>query len=351
MTRTIEISIKTLITFTVFILALWMVFLIKDVLVLLFIAFILKCALSPLVIQLEERNMPRVVAIGIVYVLMVTSMVLIIGLIVPGFVRQIVNLINDFPYYLEQLSLLLANVSIQNQSLINSLSGEAANITSNLFLYTVNVFSVIVSFITVLVVAFYLLVEEDDLKQRLRSSLPGQYRDQVIRILTNVEARLGAWVRGQLVLSIIVSVMYFIGLSILGIENALALALLGGVLEIIPFIGAFLAAIPAILIALSTGSPILTLLVIALYVIVQQLHNNITVPKVMEKATGLSPLVILVAILIGQRIWGITGILIAIPFAVVVQVILFDMWGISRDTPQALVHMSEMDAAKDRDGR
>lgn len=323
----VEISIKTLITIAGFLLALWVIYIVRDVLVLLFVAFILKSAISPIIDYLEKRKLSRGIAILVVYITAVIAVVAAFAIILPVFVVQIINLINNFPQYVDSLSQFFSNTSIRNADFFGTLSSEIASFSTNIFRITLSIFSVVLAFISVAVITFYFLLDEKNLKNRFFASLPEPYAQQITRILHNVEIRLGAWVRGQLLLSLIIGVLYFIGLFGLGIPNPLALGLIAAIFEVVPIIGPIAAAIPAVIIAL-TISPAKALFVIVLFIVVQQLENHIIVPKVMQKATGLSPLIVLIAILVGGRILGAVGILLAVPAAVVMQEVLSDLWEI-----------------------
>ena len=135
---------------------------------------------------------------------------------------------------------------------------------------------------------------------------------------------MGMWLRGQLFLSFIVGLLVYIGLLILGVKYALVLALIAAILEIIPFIGPTIAAIPAILVGL-TDSWIKALVVVILYFVVQQLENHIIVPKVMQKAVGLNPIVVIIVIMVGAKLGGIVGALIAVPVAAAIGVFVGDI--------------------------
>lgn len=325
MTTKIEVSLRTLITIVLFALSIWALFSVRDVIILILVAFILASALSPLVTRLESRRVPRLVAILIIYIISLLIFGGLVAAIIPLFVSQIVNLINNFPAYLAEIASLFGNTPINSEDFINTLSGEVTAFSRNIFQFTLGVFSGVLSFITVAVLTFYLLVDEKNLRSRLQSGLPESYNGRVTRILEVVQTRLGAWVRGQLILSLIIGTMYFVGLTILGIPYSLALGIIAGMLEVVPVMGPIIAAIPAILIAL-TKSPVLAIGVIALFFVIQQLENHLIVPKVMQRAVGLSPLVTLLALLAGGKLFGIIGIVLAVPVAVIIHVILYDFW-------------------------
>ena len=144
--------------------------------------------------------------------------------------------------------------------------------------------------------------------------------DRLVIVVKDIEERLGAWVRGQLLLALIIGLASYLGLFILGISYVLPLALIAGILEMVPIIGPIISAIPAIIVAL-TVSPGLALAVAALYIIIQQLENNLIVPTVMHKVLGMPPLAILLALMVGGRLGGVVGIILAVPVLLVIQTV------------------------------
>ena len=159
--------------------------------------------------------------------------------------------------------------------------------------------------------------------KRLRP-LTGRAKEALFNILVNkIEGKVGAWVRGQLVLMLLVGVTTYIALLILGVPYALPLAIVAGLLKAIPVIGPIIAAIPAILVAF-VHSAVLAIAVLALYILVEQITDNFISPLLMAKAVDLSPLVIIFALLVGGMLFGIVGALLAVPAAGIAQVIFED---------------------------
>ena len=156
------------------------------------------------------------------------------------------------------------------------------------------------------------------------SPFSGKQEKLVESIIVKVENGLGQWIRGQLSLSFIVGVLTYIGLRILGIPYALPLALIAGILEIIPIVGPIISAIPAILVG-ATMAPILGLAAAALFLIIQQVENNIIVPMVMSRVVGIQPPIIIIALLIGGKIAGLAGAFLAIPIIVVAKIIIKEL--------------------------
>ena len=140
-------------------------------------------------------------------------------------------------------------------------------------------------------------------------------------IIDTLEKRLGGWARGEISLMLLVGVSTFIGLSLIGIPFALPLSILAGILEIVPYLGPVIAAIPSVIIGFGI-SPLTGFGVAALAFVIQQLENYVFVPKVMEKSVGVSPIITLLALAIGARVAGIVGMIISVPSVITLQVLI-----------------------------
>ena len=162
-------------------------------------------------------------------------------------------------------------------------------------------------------VSFYLLLDYDHLRKSFAKLFPKELEEGVKLTLIKIDEKLGAWVRGQIMLSAIIAVISWTALTLLDMPFALPLALLAGILEIIPIIGPILSSIPAIIVALAI-SPTMGITVAIFYLVVQMLENNILVPKIMQKTVGLNPVVVILGVMIGTRFMGIIGALLAVPF-------------------------------------
>ena len=142
--------------------------------------------------------------------------------------------------------------------------------------------------------------------------------------MDEIEKRLGGWIRAEIVLMIIIGLLTFIGLTLLGIDYALPLAILAGFLEIIPNIGPFISAIPAVLVGLFI-SPLMALAVAALYFLVQQIENNFIVPQLMAKECGINPLITIIALIAGFKLGGVIGAVLAVPIILLIEIILTEV--------------------------
>lgn len=313
----IEISPKTIFLIVLFVVGGWFLIQIKDVLFLLFISFIMMSALRPIVDRLEKVGIPRGLGILTVYIILIAIIVLYGSFVFPPLISESARLINNLPQYIGQLA---PYIQINPETLL----AQVAPLTQNVARFTVGVLSNIISILTVLVFAFYFLLERNNLTKWLEVLLGSQWGEKGIVIVKKCEERMGAWVRGQLLLMIIIGQATYIGLALLGINYALPLALIAGLLEAFPIIGPNIAAIPAILIAL-TQSPGQAIAVVAFYIVIQQLENNFIVPTVMRKTVGLAPLASLLALMIGGRLGGIVGVILAVPILLVIQTVVSEL--------------------------
>ncbi len=319
----IEISHKTIIFTVFFLLFLWLIWEIHDIIILLFTSFILTSAAQPLIDRLEHRNVPRALAIMALYVVGIIFLSLTTSTILPPLIVQSVRLGNQLPTY---LSVFLAQFNLGGLN-IETLSGQIGPLTQSVVFLTFGIFGNILSLLTLLVFTFYFLLERKRLDYYFAHFFGSQLGDRMFSIILKVEGRLGAWVRGQIILMLIIGIATYIGLLLLGIEYALALALIAGIMEIVPVVGPIVSAIPAIIVALAISpSPLVALGVVGLYFVIQQLENHLIVPTVMRKAVGLPPIVTLVALMVGGRIGGIIGAILAVPVLVTILVIVREVF-------------------------
>lgn len=313
MTSKIEISHRSIVFTVIFLLALWVLFQIRDILFLVFIAFILMTALRPLVDWLEWAKLPRVIAILFIYTIVFGFFGVSLAGTIPSLVIQSTKFVQELPNFLEKV-LPYWNIDAR------SMSQQIAPISENIVKLTVGIFSNLLTTLTVLVFTFYFLLERKKLESLLTNTMGEDAAERVIDALRNIELRLGSWVNGQLLLMAIIGVSVYAGLTLLHVEFALPLAIIAGVLEIVPMIGPIASAIPAVLVAI-TISPFLALSVVALYFIIQQVENNIFVPLILRKSVGLSPIVTIFGLMVGGRLAGIVGAILAVPMVLVLQVI------------------------------
>ena len=317
----VDISWVSILKVITALLAVWLVWSVQDIIILFFIVLVLVAALSP-VVDFWSKKINRALATSLVYLLILACLVLIGFVIIPPVATQVRSLSYDLPYLSKQIFPVFGAwrdvIDFSTQSL-TSLASQLQTVSSSIYSTTVGFIGGVVGVFTVLVLTFYLLLEEQGAKNFLYKYLPIQNRETYIEIMQKVGLKMGAWMRGQLFLALVVGVIDFAGLVIIGVPYALTLGVWAGLTEIIPYIGPVLGAIPAIIIAL-TISPIQGLLVLIFFIVVQQVESNFLVPKIMQKAVGLSPVIIILVLLIGGKLAGILGIILAVPVAATIGV-------------------------------
>lgn len=298
----------------------WVAFELKEILIIIFISYIIMATLSPFSDFLDRKRVPRVLSVLIPYMLTITILVLLILPLVPFFTSQIQSLFKTLPTYINQTAKLL-NIQIDISGINDIVASDIEALGKNALNVTGKIFNGVFSVLIVLVIGFYLMLERDTLRKQLAMLWPKKYQEKALKTVAQIENKLGLWFRGQLILSFTIGFSTWIALTLLGIPFALPLGLLAGMLEIIPTIGPIIASIPAIIVAF-TISPTIAISVVIFYIVIQMLENNILVPKIMEKAVGLNPIVVIIGVLIGGKFLGILGALLAVPFIAMSIVIL-----------------------------
>jgi predicted PurR-regulated permease PerM len=290
----------------------WLAIQLNGILIIVFISYIIMAALSPFSDFLIRKRFPKILAILIPYSITIAILVSLIFPLVPFFASQIQLLFSNLPKYVNQVAKIL-NLQIDQASIRNVFESDINAIGKNALSVTGQILGGFFSIFTVLVISFYLMLQRETLKKQFIQLLNKKHQEHALKTISQVESKIGLWLRGQSILSFVIGFCVWGGLSILGLPFALPLGLMAGLLEIVPTIGPIVAAIPAIIVAL-TISPGLALSVIVFYILLQMLENNLLVPKIMEKAVGINPIVIIIGVLIGSKFLGVIGALLAVPF-------------------------------------
>ncbi len=316
MPRKIEISHRTIIFTVLFLIFIWILYIIRELILQFFLALFITTVLNPTVTRLSRSKIPRSVSVLVVYLVLFGVVGLTIAAVMPAFIEQTTAFINNFPRIVSNIGV----SSFVSDQLTQQLLAQLGSLPAGVAKVTMSIFSNVVGLVSVLVFAFYLLSERDKLDEQLAGLIGSKKKDLIENNMALVEKKLGSWARGQLTLMFVVGLSNYIGLTLLGIPFALPLSILAGLLEIVPYIGPIIAAVPGVLIGFGL-SPILGLAVAALAFLVQQLENYIFVPKIMQTSTGVHPIITLLSLAIGFKLLGFIGILIAVPVFITLQVL------------------------------
>ncbi|PJA20078.1 hypothetical protein COX60_02770 [Candidatus Berkelbacteria bacterium CG_4_10_14_0_2_um_filter_35_9_33_12] len=322
----VDVSWMTYIRLVIVLAGLWLLWVIKDILFILLLVLIIVAVISPVVNKLSKK-IPRLLAIILVYLLMVILLGLFSYLIFPPLVTEVKELSKQLP----DLALInspeyvtLKAVIVSSQEGLVSLAKELTNFSSRIYSTTLGFFGGIITVITVIILSFYLLIEEHGARNFIKQHLPIENRETTVEILRRVVYKIGSWIKAQLWLGLIVGLLNFVGLLIIGLPYAISLAIWTAVTELIPYVGPVLGGIPTVIVAFLffPAEPIKWVLIIIWFTAVQQLEAQFLVPKIMQKVIGLSPVIIILSILVGGKIAGLMGVILAIPTAAIISVLI-----------------------------
>ena len=310
---------------------------IVDILLIVLIAAILATGVSPLVSNLERMrwgrrglHISRTWAILIIFILLIVLLVLLTGLLVTPVVLEAQQFLANLPQNLLGLETIVQGLE-DRYTWLPDLTGIVRRLPSEINRLTryfapaagvaVRFLGGLITVITVLFLAFYMLVEGPTVSKGFLGLFPRASRAEVADVLDQIGAKFGGWVRGQLLLGLIIGAAAGLGMWAIGMPFPMLLGIVAGITELIPMIGPTLGAIPAVFLALFQPSWKL-LFTIAFYAFIQQAEANFVVPRVMRASVGLSPLLTIIALVIGAKLLGAVGALLAVPVAAALQVII-----------------------------
>ncbi len=309
------------------------VYLARDVLLTIYFSGLLAIGLSPAVRLLERsrwvdgrrRRIPRWVALLVLYFGFVVVVVVILALVVPPLIAQVQQLIEQLPSYVDttQKALIARGWMKKGTSwsdFFMNMEGPSIAITSIFSVLQVTI-GAAGQILTIALLPFYLLLESHQLHAWMLALFKPESQSRVDRIMRSVTFKVGAWLRGQLILAGIIFVAATIAFKLIGVPYYYVLGLVAAVGEFVPVIGPLLAAVPVVLLAWTVSTQ--TALIVIAYTSVQQfIEGNILVPRIMERQVGVSPVAIIVALLLGSSLMGLVGAILSVPTAAIIQVII-----------------------------
>lgn len=330
MTQKIDISTSTLFRFVLIILSLIFLYLIRHILLTVFIALIIAAAIDGPVDWMAKRGVRRSLGAAAMYLAIFIFLALFLYAVVPPLSGQIKILAASLPESLDKLGasfeLWQQRTGLNGlQKLLNQFSAQLSWAGSNVLGAAVNIFGGLFSAGLILVISVYLVIQDKGIKEFLSSVMPHHSRAYAVNLAERIQNKLGSWLRGQLLLMVIMGTLAFIGLTLLKVKFALTLALIVGLFEIVTYIGPIVGAIPAVAIAF-LQSPFLAMLVIILFMVNHQLENYLIAPLIMKRVLGLNPLVVILSLIIGGSLGGIIGVVTAVPIAAAISVFTGDVF-------------------------
>lgn len=339
--KIIQISAETIIKTLLILLGFVALYYLRDIILVLLLAIIIASAVEPGTQWFLRKGVPRIISVIFIYFSALLFSVTIFYFLFLPLLNQSATFLSTLPGYLGELqvwnplqdsNLISKNSAIEGFSknfslsqIVNQIDQVATNLSNGFFSAASTIFGGVLSFILVIVLSFYLSVEKDGVANFLRIVTPLKNEHYVLDLWDRSQKKIGLWMQGQIVLAVIVAMLVFLGLTLLRVENALLLAVIAGIFEIIPLFGPIIAAIPAVTLALVTDGMTTALLVIGLYIIIQQFENQLIYPLVVRKIVGVPPLISILALIIGGKLAGFVGILISVPLATMLMEFLNDI--------------------------
>ena len=325
----------------------WCAFLVRDVLLIVYVSGLLAIGFSPIVRLIERqkvlpigtRRFPRWLAILVLYIVILGALTGIGFMVVPPLVHQgrqlwtaLPEMFNRGQDFLIQKGLLKEHLT-WTEAVAHAPAAGSGDAVGTVFGAIAGVVGGLFGLLTILILTFYILIEADSLLEGMVRLFPKGKRGRVAAASRDITVKVSAWLGGQLMLGGIIGGSSAIGLWLLGVPFFYVLAVISGIGELIPVVGPVLAAIPAIAVA-STVSIKTVLFVVLFFIIQQQFENHVLVPKVMQRQVGVSPVTVIVALLIGGKLLGIIGAILAVPSAAILQVVFTEI-AAARDKSEA----------------
>ncbi|MFZ2831543.1 MAG: AI-2E family transporter [Minisyncoccia bacterium] len=339
----ISITSGTIFKSLAILLGAWVLWVLRDLVMIVVTSVILASSIEPGIKFLGKFRVHRIPAVLMTYVAVA---LLFFGLVV-GFVPPIINEAEDITQKLPgMMQSIDKNILGDKQLLTNAFFGDkkvgassvspaiedlfgkisgSGTATEGALGAVGTLFSGIFSFVLIVVLSFYFAVQEKGIENFLRIIIPFSNEEYAINLWERSKAKIGKWMQGQLLLGVLIFVLVYLGLTIFGVPYAMSLALLAGVLEIIPVFGPILSAIPGVILAFTVGGATLAGIVAGFYLLVQQFESHLIYPLVVRKVVGVPPILVILALIIGAELGGFLGILISVPVAAALMELVEDI--------------------------
>lgn len=300
---------------------------------------ILAYLFNPIIDYLEKKNIKRIWGVLILYLGILLALMVLAFLVIPRSSTEIRRLILDMPKYLEKASALIDNMYNKyystmgelpplfqgvQQVVMENIVGIENLVVNGLKTFIggiINTFSKVISLILTPILTLYFLVDKRYFNEKIMALIPEKHKEDYKQLFKEIDISLSKFIRGKIIMATYVGIATSIVLLVLGVDFAIVIGFITGVADIIPYIGPFLGFVPAVFFAF-ISSPIKAIWVAAFFLFIQWLVNNVLAPKIIGDTTGIHPIIILLSIIIGGGIFGVLGMILAVP-VVAITIILF----------------------------
>lgn len=316
-------------------------YILRDLVLVLLTAVVIASAIEPMIQWFKKYRIGRLPSVVLIYVILALLIIATFYFLFIPLLNETSSLLGSLPNYVGSTNLwaplgegttfgsqqfvkdLSATFSIQD--VVSQVQGAVSSLSAGLFASISFVFGGALSFMLIIILSFYLAVQEEGIKNFLKTITPIDYRPRVLDLWKRAERKIGLWFQGQLLLVLIIGILTYLGLTIIGVEHSLLLAVLAGLFELIPLFGPILAAIPAVAIAFITGGVGPALIVALLYLVIQQFENQLIYPLVVKKVVGVPAIIVILALIAGGTLAGFLGILLSVPIAAILMELFVDL--------------------------
>jgi len=335
----ITITTGTIVRIIMVLIAAYALWTLRDLVLLVLTAIIIASAIEPGVAFFIRYRVPRVIAVTVMYLMVFGSLFGIVYAFFPPIIEDTQNFLSAAPQYLNTLNIPAPLTAFATEAKVLGGENQAQSILDTLFAFrtaftdasggAVRVISTffggIFALVLVIVLSFYFAIQATGVDDFVRLVTPAKHEDYMVDLWLRAKKKIGLWMQGQLLLSLIVGVIVYLGLLILGVPYALLLAVLAAVLDLIPIFGSFIAGILAVIVGFTAGGFALALSVAGLFFVVNQFEAHLIYPLVVNKVVGIPPLLVILALIIGGSLAGFLGLLLSVPLAAAAREFLSDV--------------------------
>ena len=305
----------------------------RDIALVMLGSVVIASSIEPIIKWFTARRIPRLLAVLMIYVALALLFIGTFYFLLVPLLLELQGFLVEFPRYLNVISAEgVKSVGLGSSTVAESLIEKipvdqivariavfTSALSQNFFATASTFLGGVFGFILLIILSFYLSVQQDGILNFIKTITPSKYRRYIVGLWNRSENKIGLWLQGQILLCVIVTVLVYLGLTLIGVKHALLLAVLAGVFEIIPLFGPILAAVPGIAVGFADGGFAIALIVAAFYLIIQQFENQLIYPLVVKKVVGVPPIISIVALIVGAKLAGFLGLLFAVPVAAILM--------------------------------
>ncbi|MCX6721200.1 MAG: AI-2E family transporter [Candidatus Staskawiczbacteria bacterium] len=340
--NTLDISWEAIIKVFIAIFIFYIIYLVREIALWFLFALAISVLLDPAINALRKIKIPKIISVVIVYLSIFGIVGLLIYLSAPIFISELKQFSQNLPGYFEQINPVLRQFGIQTaqdfDEFVIVATGGLQQSSESIIKALMVFFGGVLSTVSILTFSFFLSLEDKGVERALLLMFPQRYENQIRSIFEKSQRKVSGWFGARLIACLFVGIASYIIFYLFGIQYALILALISGILNFIPYIGPWITTfILLAFIAVSSGSWLTVIYVLAAIVIIQEVENKLLTPLLMKKMTDLPAVLVLMSMLIGGKVFGFTGLIFAVPVAGIIYEFLREFLEKKRDGSNVLI--------------